>query len=90
MDTNYSLLNLISNFEDLKILVNDHQPKIVSLQESLCNGFNLAGYKPLHKKIHPSDRGVSLMVDNSIVSSPVVLQTDLEALATRVTVGKKT
>ena len=86
----WNIKGVNSNFEDLKILVNDHQPKIVSLQETLCNGFNLAGYKPLHKKIHPSDRGVSLMVDNSIVSSPVVLQTDLEALATRVTVGKKT
>ena len=86
----WNINGVSSHWEDLKLLVNEHQPKIVSLQETQLGSFTFAGFDILHKKVHPSDRGISLMVDSSIVSSEVVLQTDLEALAARVTVGKKT
>ena len=86
----WNINGVSSHGEDLKLLVNEHQPKIVSLQETQLGSFTFAGFDILHKKVHPSDRGISLMVDSSIVSSEVVLHTDLEALAARVTVGKKT
>ena len=86
----WNIKGVNSNFEDLKLLTNIYHPKILGLQETLCDKFTLSGYSILHKKDNPGDRGVSLMVDNSIVSSEVVLQTDLEALATRATVGNKT
>ena len=86
----WNIKGVNSNFEDLKLLTNIYHPKILGLQETLCDTFTLAGYSILHKRDNPGDRGVSLMIENSIVSSEVVLQTDLEALATRATVGKKT
>ena len=67
----------------------DYQPKVIALQETLRENFTFAGFEISHKKVNPSDRGVSLMVDSSLPSSVVPLLTDLEATAARVSVGTK-
>ena len=78
-----------THYEDLKVLVQDHEPKIFALQETLRSSFSFAGYTIYHKRENTNARGVSLMIDDSLVSSEVVLQTNLEAIAARVTVCNK-
>ena len=85
----WNICGVGTHWEDLKVLVRDHQPKIVALQETLRENFTFAGYDISHKKVNPCDRGVSLMVDSSLASSVVPLLTDLEATAARVSVGTK-
>ena len=78
-----------THYEDLKLLIHDHEPKIVALQETKQSSFSFAGYTLYHKKETANARGISLMIDDSLISSEVVLQTNLEAIAARVTVCKK-
>ena len=86
----WNLNGINTHYEDLKLLIHEYQPKIVALQETLQDSFSFAGYNMYHKKETTNARGISLMIDNSLVSSEVVLQTNLEAIAARVTVCKKT
>ena len=76
--------------EDRKILVHNHKPKVAALQEILNSSFTLSGFNIYHKRENTNARGISLLIDNSLVSSDIVLQTNLEAIAARVTVCKKT
>ena len=85
----WNINGINSHYEDLKLLVHDHKPKIVALQETLQSSFSFAGYNIYHKKENANARGISLMIENCLVSSEVVLQTNLEAIAARVTVCKK-
>ena len=77
----WNICGVGSHWEDLKLLIKDYQPKVVALQETLRDNFTFAGYEISHKKVNPSDRGVSLMVDSSLASSVVPLLTELEATA---------
>ena len=77
----WNIYGVSSHWEDLKLLVKDYQPKVIALQETLRENFTFAGFEISHKKVNPSDRGVSLMVDSSLPSSVVPLLTDLEATA---------
>ena len=85
----WNICGVGTHWEDLKLLIRDYQPKIIALQETLRENFTFAGFEISHKKVNPSDRGVSLMVDSSLPSSVVPLLTDLEATAARVSVGTK-
>ena len=87
----WNIRSVFSNFEDLKLLVHDHQPKVIALQDTVKD-FSFAGYEVYHKKLinDSSPGGVALMIENSLVSSKIDLLTDLEASAVRVSVGKKT
>ena len=79
-----------THYEDLRLLVHNHKPKVVALQETLNSSFTLSGFNIYHKRENTNARGISLLIDNSLVSSDIVLQTNLEAIAARVTVCKKT
>ena len=87
----WNIRSVYSNFEDLKLLVQDHKPKVIALQDTVKD-FTFAGYHVYHRKLNndSSPGGVALMVENSLVSSEIDLLTDLEASAARVSVGKKT
>ena len=87
----WNIRSVFSNFEDLKLWVHDHKPKVVALQDTVKD-FTFAGYHVYHKKLSDNSTpgGVALMVDNSLVSSEIDLLTDLEANAARVSVGNKT
>ena len=87
----WNIRSVNSNYEDLKLLVHNHHPKVVALQDTVKD-FTFSGYHVYHKKLinDSSPGGVALMIENSLVSSEIDLLTDLEASAVRVSVGKKT
>src|SRR5262249_21328773 len=77
---------------ELRDLRYKHQPVCVCVQESLlasANSFNLSNYSILRKDIDNPDleetgRGVCLLTKSTVSSSPVQLNTSLEAVAVRV------
>ena len=87
----WNIRSVNSNYEDLKLLVHNHHPKVVALQDTVKD-FTFSGYHVYHKKLinDSSPGGVALMIENSLVSSEIDLLTDLEASAVRVSVSKKT
>ena len=86
----WNIKSVNTHFEDLRTSIHEHKPKVVALQETLQNSFNFSGYHIYHKKETANARGIPLMIDNTLVSIEVDLQTNLEAVAARVTVCKKT
>ena len=91
----WNVAGLMSNLEDFKLLLNVHAPKLFALQETLLaedKTISFAGYHLYRRKLDKacSDRGVALLVSNSVAHSSVVLQTHIEAIAARVTVDNKT
>ena len=87
----WNIRSVNSNYEDLKLLVHEHQPKVIALQDTVKN-FSFAGYDIFFKKLANdcNPGGVALMIENSLVSSEINLLTELEANAARVSIGNKT
>ena len=89
----WNVRGVSSNWEELSTLINEHCPDVIALQETKSNSdFKLKGFDCYHTKINPNPSvgGVSLLVNCSLVSSEVNLQTDLEAKAVKISIGNKT
>ena len=91
----WNIDGVIANLEDLKLLLNYYCPKVFALQETLLSedkNISFAGYHLYRTKYNNtcSDRGVALLISNSVAHSIVDLNTHIEAIAARVTVDNKT
>ena len=77
----WNIRSVNSNYEDLKLLVHEHQPKVIALQDTVKN-FSFAGYDIFFKKLANdcNPGGVALMIENSLVSSEINLQLPLPYL----------
>ena len=89
----WNLRGFLANRRDLEILSNQFNPSILALQETLLlpgKQFSLNNYIPISRpaNIGFSKRGVLLFIKSSVPCQEIVLQTDLEAVAARVSLDK--
>ena len=84
---------LRANFEELRLLCNQYIPRVVAVQECqlLKNKIiNLTGFSGITKS-SPRDNatgGVTLYINKSALFSEIKLDTDLQAVAVRVSAKK--
>ncbi|WP_419585416.1 endonuclease/exonuclease/phosphatase family protein, partial [Thiolapillus sp.] len=85
----WNVRGLRANFEELRLLCNQYNPQIVAVQECQLrkdNIINLTGFSGLTKS-SPGDNatgGVTLYIHKSVLFSEIQLDTDLQAVAVRV------
>lgn len=83
-----------THFNDLKILINDHNPVCLLLQETHlrdANNFSLKGYNIYRKDVAGRARasgGVLTAVSSSIFSEEIQLTTRLQAVAVKINTNK--
>uniref|UniRef100_UPI003AF84051 endonuclease/exonuclease/phosphatase family protein n=1 Tax=Thiolapillus sp. TaxID=2017437 RepID=UPI003AF84051 len=89
----WNVRGLRANFEELRLLCNQYNPQIVAVQECQLRKdkiINLTGFSGLTKS-SPGDNatgGVTLYVNKSVLFSEIKLDTDLQAVAVRVSAKK--
>ncbi|WP_419598532.1 endonuclease/exonuclease/phosphatase family protein, partial [Thiolapillus sp.] len=89
----WNVRGLRANFEELRLLCNQYNPQIVAVQECQLRKdkiINLTGFSGLTKS-SPGDiatGGVILYVNKSVLFSEIKLDTDLQAVAVRVSAKK--
>ena len=89
----WNIRGLRANCRDLELLVKNFKPSVIALQETLLpqeKRFSLNNFVCISKPAAEnfSKRGVSLFIHNSVLYKPIDLQTDLEAVAARVSLEK--
>ena len=85
----WNIRGLESNREQLQLLVKQFTPLVLCLQECLSPSVSFSPFQvvsSLNKNEH--FRGISLLCHSSVLASPVSLDTPLEAVAARVSLGK--
>ena len=90
MDTiiQWNCRGLKTNFDELSLLINDHKPVAVCLQETfLKRGDDISFKYSIHNKVFTDGEkargGVSIIVSNNIPHKVISLNTNLQALAIR-------
>ena len=84
---------LRANFEELRLLCNQYNPQVVALQECQLwkdEIISLTGFSGITKS-SPGDNatgGVTLYINKSVLFSEIQLDTDLQAVAVRVSAKK--
>lgn len=76
------------NFEDLLLLIKDFNPIALNLQETLLSSdkdLHLSGYTAYTTNSH---RGNAICIQNNMLHTSIPLNTDLEALAVRISTYK--
>ena len=86
---------LHSKKQEVDLLISEHNPAAVCLQDTRLtedreDSYRFPGYKPYFKSIGSHASGVVILVKKSIPQSQVILSTNLQALAVRVTMKGKT
>ena len=91
----WNIRGVFANLEELQLLCHEHQPAVLALQETMLKpekDFSLSGYNFVGKAVdqteHGTSGGVGLLVEKSLLYSPVILDTSLQAVAVRVTLHK--
>ena len=84
-----------SKEEEIEKLIHSHNPVAVCLQDTRLTTesekkLEFEGYKPYFKSISPYASGVALYVKKTVPQSEVIMTTNLQALAVRVTLKGKT
>ena len=90
----WNIQSIRSNFEELKDLMSTHNPICVCLQETLLGNhpmnppsrYSVIQSKPSRYDGH--DRGVALLINKATPSKLIILNTDLQAVAARVWMGR--
>ena len=89
----WNVRGLRANFEELRLLCNQYNPQVVALQECQLQKdkiINLTGFSGITKS-SPGDNatgGVTLYINKSVLFSEIKLDTDLQAVAVRVSAKK--
>ena len=89
----WNIRGLRANCRELEVMVGKFKPSIIALQETLLPDgkvFSLNNYVCLSKPASSdfSKRGVSLFIKGSVLHQTIPLQTDLEAVAARISLDK--
>ena len=84
---------LRANLTDLKVLLEEHQPTAVCLQETLISKpglFKLRGFKSydIFSDADGSSRGVSILTNNGIPQTQIPIKSKLHAVAIRISLSK--
>ena len=85
----WNMRGLEANREQLQLLVGQFSPAVLCLQETLSSSVSFSPYQ-IVSCLNKNDqfRGISLLCHPSVLASPVPLNTPLEAVAARVSLGK--
>ena len=89
----WNVRTLRANVEELRLLCNQYNPQIVAVQECQLRKdkiINLTGFSGITKS-SPGDNatgGVTLYIHKSVLFSEIKLDTDLQAVAVRVSAKK--
>ena len=79
---------LKSKYESLRILIKEHFPIILSLQETMLGQRKLCprGYFMYHNEVHPNEThgGSALLLRQDVIHNEIHLQTNLQAVAVQV------
>ena len=81
--------------QEVDIMISDHNPAAICLQDTRLTKeredlYKFPGYTPYFKSIGSHASGVVILVKKSIPQSQVILTTNLQAVAVRVTMKGKT
>jgi len=82
------------NFDELSLLIQKHNPIAVSLQETFLKEtdiINIRGFNLYHNFLETDNRasgGVSIIVNENIAQNTITLNTNLQAVAVRLTAHK--
>ena len=83
-----------ANFEELSLLISEHKPVAVCLQETFLKDnhtFSLRNHSIYHKSSPAGGRacgGVAILVNNSVPHEPITLQTSLQVNAVKLSLNK--
>ena len=82
-----------ANREELLLLTRFYQPCVLALQETLqsdCTKMLLSGYTVLHRGSgrDSTSGGVALLISQNMLSCPIDLETNLQAVVARISFGK--
>ena len=89
----WNVRGLRANFEELRLLCNQYNPQIVAVQECQLwkdKIINLTGFSGITKSL-PGDNatgGVTLFINKSVLFSEIKRDTDMQAVAVRVSAKK--
>ena len=82
-----------NNYNELLILIKQHSPKIIALQEThIISSTNLPipiNYNLISLNTTNSYGGVALLIHNSIQYNPIILQNDFDAIGIEITSKQK-
>ena len=82
-----------ANHEELLLLTRFYQLCVLALQETLqcdCTKMSLSGYTVQHRSSERDSTSgeVALLISQNMLSSPIGLETNLQAVAARISFGK--
>jgi len=86
---------LRANFDELKLIMEEHQPIAICLQETMlpenyslnCRRYEITSVTPPHANNKPCG-GVAIMVNSNLPHRIISLNTQLQAVAVRITTPK--
>ena len=92
----WNLRGLDANYQNLQLLITDYSPSVICLQETKLKEDEdniIRGYKGYHKMGPPTINGLacggaSIYVKNHTPQDEIILDTNLQAVAVRVTLDK--
>ena len=91
----WNVRGIQSRYEEIQLICKQLKPSIVAIQENLIRSdkiCNLAGYNAIQHQALETENGftggVSLYIHNSILFSPITLETSLQAVAAKVSLHK--
>ena len=90
----WNLTSMNTNFNELKILIQENNPACICLQETRHGDKILkppSGYNIIQsqkKRDDDHERGVAVLIRNNINHKTITLNTNLQAVATRIWMGK--
>ena len=89
----WNVRGLRANFEELRLLCNQYNPQVVAVQECQLRKdeiINLTGFSGITKSSSGDNatEGVTLYIDKSVLFSEIKLNSDLQAVAVRVSAKK--
>ena len=91
----WNVRGIQSRYEEIQLICKQLKPSIVAIQENLIRTdkiCNLAGYNAIQHQAFETENGftggVSLYIHNSILFSPITLETSLQAVAAKVSLHK--
>ena len=89
----WNIQSMRTKFSELKLIVNKYSPACVCLQETLnSNNKPPSGYKIVHSRPILDDgheRGVAILINNQINYQPLTLNTNLQATAIKLFLGRQ-
>ena len=91
----WNVKGIQSRYEEMQLICQQLKPSIIAVQETMIQSdkiCNLSGYNVLQHQAMATENGftggVSLYIHNSILHSPITLQSSLQAVAARVSLKK--